>query len=499
MIEGMSADENAFEQARFALPAAAPRFVAAFGLTVALGLPALVACADGAEPNAAPKRPPSLVFILVDDLGWADIGCNGSSFYETPHVDALAAAGMRLTNAYAACPVCSPTRASILTGKYPARLKLTNFLVGLREKPGSPVLTAPYKHHLDLEEVTLAEALRSAGYTSAHVGKWHLGPKPYYPEKQGFAVNVAGTEAGMPRSYYFPAWQANVPLDGTKKDYLTDRLTDEALTFIEDNRARPFFLYLAFYAVHIPIQPRADLLAKYERKQPPGPQKNPHYAAMVDAVDQNVGHVLHKLGELGLEKDTVVFFFSDNGGLATPEGPHTPATTNAPLRAGKGYVYEGGIREPLVVRWPGSIPPGTVSDTPVTSVDFYPTILHMAGVDPARDQVLDGVDLVPLLTGTPGAADALASRPLFWHYPHFSNQGGAPGGAVREGRYKLIEHYEDGRLELFDLVDDVGESRNLAQEKPELTQRLHEKLVAWRASVDATMPLPNPKYHAPTK
>jgi len=439
----------------------------------------------GTEPSV-----PNIVFILADDLGWADVGCQGSTFYETPNIDRLAARGTRFTNAYAACQVCSPTRASILTGKYPARLNLTNYLVGKRQKQGSPVLTAPYEHHMKLSEVTLAEALGGAGYKSAHVGKWHLGGEPYYPQHQGFEVNIAGTSAGMPRSFFYPQWKANVPLAGVKDDYLPDRLTDEAIDFIQANRTRPFFLYLAYYAVHIPIQGKPALVEKYKAKEPGETQDNPHYAAMVEAVDQNVGRVLETLDRLELAENTVVVFFSDNGGLSTPEGPHTPATNNAPLREGKGHIYEGGIREPLLVRWPGKIGSGTTSGTPVASIDFYPTFLEMAGAKQPAVHTVDGVSLLPLLTGT----GQLPQRELYWHYPHFSNQGGMPAGAVRDGAWKLIEFYEHGDLELYNLTEDIAETNNLAEALPERTEMLHRKLVTWRKAVDATMPPQNPDY-----
>jgi len=470
-----------------------PHLLVRFTVIVLAGGAAALAChAARAGGGDGKRRAPNILFILIDDLGWRDVGCFGSTFYETPNIDRLAAGGMRLTDAYAACPVCSPTRASILTGKYPARLNLTNYLVGKRRKKGSPILPAPYRHYLPLEEVTLAEALEPSGYKSAHFGKWHLGEKPYFPERQGFALNVAGTRAGMPRSFFFPAWKANVPLDGVEGDYLPDRLSDEAIKFLKANREQPFFMYLSYYAVHIPIQGKEELVEKYKRKQPGETQDNPHYAAMVEAVDQNVGRVLETLDELKLAENTVVFFFSDNGGLSTREGPHTPATDNAPLREGKGHVYEGGIREPLIVRWPNRIPAGTTSRVPVSSVDFYPTILEMTGTPPPEEHTVDGVSLMPVLT----QSGKLQNRELYWHYPHFSNQGGMPAGAVREGKWKLIEFYEHGRRELYDLSKDIGETQNLAEQMPQQAKRLHEKLASWRKAVDATMPPKNPEYGA---
>jgi len=439
-------------------------------------------------------RPPNIVLLLVDDLGWADVGCNGSTFYATPSIDSLASAGMRFTDAYAACPVCSPTRASIQTGKYPARLQLTDFLVG-RRQPNSPILTAEFRHYLPLEEVTLAEALRPAGYKSAHMGKWHLGTEQYFPERQGYDVNVGGTRAGAPASYFYPAWKKNVPLEGSDGQYLTDRLTDEAVKFIAQNKDRPFFLNLCYYNVHIPIQARKDLLARYQERarglKPDAPQRNAHYGAMVAAVDESVGRILKTLDEQHLVDNTVVIFTSDNGGLSVPEGPHTPATSNAPLRAGKGYLYEGGIREPLLVRWPGRVKAGSVCREPVCSIDLYPTILAIAGVRPAEKQIVDGVSLLPLLQGQ---VESLNRDALYWHYPHFSNQGGRPGAAIRAGRYKLIERYEDGSLELYDLQEDLGEQSNLAEKQPDKTRQLQEKLARWRDQVQANMPQRNPNY-----
>ena len=457
----------------------------ALGVVFLLAAPAVAAD----EP-----RPPNFVLILVDDLGWRDVGCNGSTFYETPNIDRLAASGRRFTDGYAACPVCSPTRASILTGKYPARLHLTDWLPGRADRPSQKLLRPKFLQHLPLEEVTLAEALKPLGYVSASIGKWHLGGPDYSPEKQGFDLNVGGCDKGSPPSYFFPYKNRTFSLPGLEEgregEYLTDRLTDEAEKFLQKNRDRPFFLYLAHYAVHIPLQAKKDVVAKYRAKVKPGQgQDNPLYAAMVEAVDDSVGRVLKKLEELKVADRTVVIFTSDNGGLSVKEGPNTPSTSNAPLRAGKGYLYEGGIREPLLVRWPGVTKAGSTCDVPVCSVDFYPTVLEMAGVREGAGAV-DGVSLVPLLrqAGEP-RRDA-----LYWHYPHYSNQGGRPGGAVRQGQYKLIESYEDGKLELYDLREDVGEANDLARRLPEKTAELHRLLREWRTAVQAQMPSPNPEY-----
>ena len=441
---------------------------------------------------AGDRKRLNVVFILIDDLGWRDPGCYGSDLHETPHIDRLAREGMRFTDGYAACPVCSPTRASIMTGKYPARLHLTNYLVGRRTRKGSPILPADYRHFLPLEEVTIAEALKAAGYATCHIGKWHLGgASRFWPEHQGFDINIGGCGSGMPRSFFWPRWKGNPPIQGRRPgEYLPDRLAEEAETFIRGHADKPFFLYLAHYAVHIPLQAKKAMVASYRKKLKPGlVHKNPIYAAMVQSVDESVGRVLRTLDELGIAGRTAVFFMSDNGGLSVREGPNTPATSNAPLRAGKGYLYEGGIREPWIVRWPGVARPATTCSVPVTSVDFYPTILEMTGVPGDPKHHVDGESIVPLLR----RAGTLKRQAIFWHYPHFSNQGGRPGAAVRQGRYKLIERYEDGRLELYDLEADIGETTNLADKMPQKAAQLHKLLRQWLRDVDANMPKPNPK------
>jgi arylsulfatase A-like enzyme len=451
----------------------------------------LASLAGGSSPLLAADRPKlNFIVILIDDMGWRDIGCNGSKFYQTPNIDKLAAQGMRLTQAYAACPVCSPTRASILTGKYPARLHLTDWLPGRADRPSQKLLRPKIRQHLPLKEVTLARALKSAGYVSASIGKWHLGGPPYYPEKHGFDVNIGGTFTGSPPGGYFkfktPTLKAR-----NESEYLTDRLTEEAEKFITRNKDRPFFLYLAHYAVHIPLQAKRKTIAKYlNLARPENPQHNALYAAAVESVDDSVGRVLKRLEELKIDSRTIILFTSDNGGLSVNEGPNTPATSNAPLRAGKGYLYEGGIREPLLVRWPGVTKPGGVCTVPVSSVDFYPTFLELARVKPRPNQVLDGVCLVPLLKGR----DRLKRDTLFWHYPHYSNQGGKPGGAIRKGDFKFIEFYEDGKQELYDLKNDISEKNNLAAKRPDKVRELQGLLKSWRKSVAAQMPTPNPDY-----
>ena len=461
----------------------------------------LLVLASAVTARAAARRP-NVVFVLIDDLGWRDVGCFGSTFYETPHIDRLAATGMKFTNAYAACPVCSPTRASIMCGKYPARIRLTDFLKGRRKLKGSPILPADYADQMELDEVTIAEVLKSRGYRTCFLGKWHLGGPKYYPQFQGFDINIGGTHHGMPRAYFWPRWKNNPPIIGKfPGENLTDRLSQEACQFIKENASKeqPFFLYLSHYAVHIPIQGKEKKIAHYKAKlsaSPPrkGRQNNPYYAAMVETVDDSVGRVLNTLRRLKIDDKTIVIFFSDNGGLATREGRHTPATINAPLRAGKGYLYEGGIREPLIVRWPGVVTPGSVSDEPVVSVDFLPTICEMVGIDfrgVKTNGPVDGISMTPVLKHP---AVHLPSRALYWHYPHFSNQGGRPGAAVRLGDWKLIERYEFGNLELYNLKTDPGERNNLAKRFRERAGRMRAMLVNWRQSVHANMPRPNPAY-----
>jgi len=441
---------------------------------------------------AAPQRSPKLnfLFILIDDMGWRDLGCFGSKYYESPNIDRLASQGMRFTNAYAACCVCSPTRASIVSGKYPARLQLTDWIPGRKQWPYARVITPQFEQQLPLREITIAEALKPAGYATASIGKWHLGGDGFSPLEQGFDLNVGGTFRGSPKSYFGPFDELPGLKGTTKDDYLTDCLTTATEKFIEANKDRPFFIYLPEFAVHIPLGAKEKLIEKYKAKPASNGQHNPVYAAMIESLDQGIGRILDLLDRLKIADRTVVSFMADNGGLRYEGKAKDTVTSNAPLRAGKGHLYEGGIREPMMVRWPGVVKPGTTCDVPVTSVDFYPTILEAAGVRPAQGQVLDGKSLMPLLKQTgKWSRDA-----IFWHYPHYSNQGGVPGGAVRSGDFKLIEFYEDGRLELYNLKDDIGEKKNLAKELPQKTAELHRMLDNWRKSVNAQMPKPNPNY-----
>ncbi len=460
---------------------------------------------------------PNFIFILIDDMGWMDLGCYGSEFYETPHIDQLAREGMRFTDAYAACPVCSPTRASILTGRYPASLGVTNYIdvSGKAHPARGKLVDVPYIGYLPLDNHTVASALKDAGYATWHVGKWHLGGPEYYPEKQGFDLNIGGSAKGHPHQGYFSPWGIDTLEDGPEGEYLTDRLTADAIELIKENEGAPFFLNLWYYTVHTPIQAKQEKIKKYETKAramglnsvktfEEGDffpcehkktqrirrrlvQSDPVYAAMIESLDENVGRLMDTLAETGQTENTVIIFYSDNGGLTTSEGS---PTCNAPLAEGKGWMYEGGSREPLVVKWPGNIAPGSICDTPITSTDFYPTLLEMAGLDLIPEQHKDGLSLVPLLTET----GALEREDIFWHYPHYGNQGGTPGSSVRSGDYKLIEFYGDTHLELFNLRDDINESHNLIDEQPDIAARLKQKLDAWRISVEAMTPEPNPDY-----
>ena len=449
-------------------------------------------------------KPPNFVFFLVDDLGYMDIGANNAdTFYDTPNVDRLAAEGMRFTNGYAANPVCSPTRYSIMTGRYPTRVDATNFFSGTREGRFKPAIL---NNRMPLEEITVAEALQEHGYATQFAGKWHLGPtEEYWPEQQGFDFNRGGFSRGGPyggKKYFSPYGNPRLS-DGPDGEHLPDRLATETNNFIEAHRDQPFFAYLAFYSVHTPLIGRPDLVKKYKNKaerlgligQPefaPEEQVLPveqerrtrilqsHavYAAMVEAMDQAVGKVIAKLKALGLDDDTVVCFTSDNGGLSTSEGS---PTSNLPLRGGKGWLYEGGIREPFIIKWPGVTESNSTCDVPVVSTDFYPTMLEMANLPAKPDQHRDGVSLVPLLQ----QKGVISRDAIYWHYPHYSNQGGFPGGVVRMGDYKLLERFEDGRVHLYNLKDDLGERNDLAAEMPDRVAQMRNSLHRWYKDVDA--------------
>jgi arylsulfatase A len=457
-------------------------------LRCAAGLPAAAAVAG------AQRRPPNVVFILIDDYGWRDTGYGGSTFYETPNIDALARSGMIFTDGYSASPVCSPTRAAIMTGKYPARLHLTAHLQGATNRLHySKVLQPNARLELPLEEVTIAELLKQRGYRTACIGKWHLGKAGFLPSNQGFDVTAAGDEAGSTNSFFFPQWKKKVPLEGKEGDYLTDRLTDLAVDFIRESKGGPFFLYLPHFAVHIPIEAKPEKVPKYEAKSRASePQNYADYAAMIESVDESVGRVLGTIRELGLENDTLVLFTGDNGGVTSLEWKKRPVTSNLPLRSGKGHLYEGGIRVPTVVRWPGVTKPGRVCHEPILSIDYAPTIAEAAAVPKAAMPAMDGQSIGKLLRG----AATLGREEVFWHFPHYSPQLGKPSSAIRRGKHKLILFFEDDRVELYDLQNDIGESRNLAAEQPAKAADLKRRLQAWLRETGAQIPSPNPGYDA---
>ncbi len=456
-------------------------------------------CVHGAFNSlAAAEKAPNIILIVADDFGGRDLGCYGSTFYRSPNIDRMAREGIRFTDYYAACPVCSPTRASLLTGRYPQRPNITDWIPGRKDMPSQRLKRPTIRNELPLEEVTIAEALKKRGYTTGHIGKWHLGGKGFLPQDQGFDVNIGGDHAGSPRSYFAPYANKLGAIPGLEKapegEYLTDRLAHEAETFIEKHKQQAFFLYFSHYAVHTPLRAKKEMIAKYNVTPKAGSQSNPVYAAMVESMDEAVGRVLKKLDDLKLTDNTLVIFTSDNGGLATTEGGPTGATFNAPLREGKGFLYEGGVRVPLIIKWPGKIKPGTVTNEIACSIDLFDTLLDASTTNPDRNTDAtgprrDGRSLIPIFRG-----ENLKERAIFWHYPHYANQGSRPGGAVRKGEYKLIEFYENGRHELFNVKKDISENRNLAATNPALVRELAAELDAWRKDVGAKMPTPNPDY-----
>ncbi|MFR0980051.1 MAG: sulfatase [Holdemania filiformis] len=457
---------------------------------------------------------PNVIMILIDDLGWMDLSCQGSSFYETPHIDQLRREGMAFDQAYAACPVCSPSRASILSGKYPARLKVTDWIDHENYHPcRGKLIDAPYIKELSVSEFSMAKAFQEAGYQTWHVGKWHLGKEATYPEHHGFDVNLGGSWWGHPKKGYFSPYHMENLSDGPEGEYLTDRISAGGRTDPQPRHQRPFFLNLWHYAVHTPPA-KAEDIAYFEEKAKrmgldqqdpfeigdPFPilqkkdkritrrivQSDPVYAAMIKALDDSVGQLMATLKAEGLDEDTIVIFTSDNGGLATAE--HSP-TCNFPLSEGKGWMYEGAVREPLFVRWPGKIEAGSLSHALTTSPDFYPTLLELCGLPLRPQQHCDGVSLAPVLLNPQAKFDR---GPIFWHYPHYGNQGGTPGSALRCGKWKYIEFYEDHSVRLFDLEQDVSEKHNVAEVYPDLVRQFHSLLHEWLEAVDAWYPEVNP-------
>ncbi|MGB0758461.1 MAG: sulfatase [Rubripirellula sp.] len=458
----------------------------------------------GRYVDSAEIQHPNVLFVLVDDLGYMDIAANNpGTFYETPNIDRLANSGTRFTNGYAANPVCSPTRYSILTGKYPSRVDATNFFAGKR---AGRFLPAVLNDRMPLDEWTLAEAAKAAGYSTFFAGKWHLGPtEEFWPENQGFDVNAGGHRAGGPfkAGKYFSPYANPRLQDGPQGEHLTARLADETVRFIRNHQKQPFLAYLSFYSVHTPLMAPRELVAKYQEKakrlglsdvdifgdeeqvwpnakkrQVRTAQTHATYAAMVESMDAAVGKVLAALDDLQLAENTIVCLTSDNGGLSTSEGS---PTSNLPLRGGKGWIYEGGIREAFMIRAPGVTKAGVVCDVPVMTIDFYPTLLELCSIPANKQQQVDGESLVPLLRDV----RQTKRQSLFWHYPHYSNQGGFPGGAVRSGNWKLIERYEDGRKHLYNLAEDIGEQNDVAHENPEIVKQMTSDLHSWYQEVDA--------------
>ena len=448
-------------------------FLKAIGLGAAsLAVPSCMAGSGLSNSNSKANPKPNVIFILIDDMGWTDVGCYGSTFHETPHIDRLAEQGMKFTDAYAACPVCSPTRASIMAGQYTARIGITDFIPG-HWRPYEKLVVPENRLQLPLESVTLGEVFKEQGYATCYIGKWHLGGKGYSPDKQGFEKVVLGVK--------------------NQNDKQVTGFTDKAIEFIEEKKQEPFFLYLSHHTVHIKLEAPQALVEKYEKKPKPASGVNhPVYAAMVEHLDTSIGRIMKKLDDLDLADRILVIFFSDNGGLYQAYGGYRgqkeSVTSNAPLREEKGTLYEGGIRVPLIVRWPGVIRSGTTCKEPVTSVDFYPMFLDVLGAKGPANQSLDGESLLPLLEQT-GTLDRDA---IYWHYPHYHHS--RPAGAIREEKWKLIEFFEDGKLELYDLSKDIGEKKNLADKNPRKAAQLQKKLARWRKSVKAKMPTPNPDY-----
>lgn len=452
------------------------------------------------------KTKTNFVFLLVDDLGWADLGCFGSTFHKTPNIDGLCNSGMKFTHGYAACPVCSPTRASILTGRHPVRVEITDWIPGRKTAKDAKFKHVEDRNNLALDETTIAETLKENGYQTFFAGKWHLGDRGHWPKDQGFDFNIGGNSKGSPPGGYYAPWK-NPTLKAEKpKEYVTERLTDESIKFLNGrDPEKPFLLYLSYYNVHTPITPYRKRIKQFKKAanetfngstpvQPEGTgnsrmrQDNPAYASMVSAVDDSVGSILETLKQLSLDENTVVIFFSDNGGLCTT--PKPGPTSNLPLRSGKGWLYEGGVREPMIIRAPGVTNPGTVCKNSVVSMDFFPTMLELAGLASKPESHVDGQSLVPMLKD----ATKAEVRTLYWHYPHYHGSMWNPGASILEGDWKLIEFYERDDCELYNLADDQGESNDLSKQRPEVTKKLRSKLAAWQKDMGAQMPQPNPDF-----
>lgn len=463
------------------------------GHGVLLVLALAASCAQKIDPAVAK---PNVIVIVADDLGWSDLSCYGNTFIETPHLDALARKGVRFTHAYAAASLCSPSRASLLTGHHPVRVNITEHMHGaFKPNPSLPLITPNIDQALKLEYYTVGEMMKRENYRTGYIGKWHLGGGNFGPKNQGFDFTYAANYHGLPKSFYHPFFppgsMPDIEAESAPGDFLTDKLTDKALEFVTDGSDAPFFLFLSYYAPHVPIEGRADLVQKYITKRG-GESGLPHprYAAMVEGIDQNVGRLVTQLRESGKLNNTLIVFTSDNGGLTVKEvagfDQHTPPTTNAPLRSGKGNLYEGGIRVPLVAHWPDQITQGSTVTTPVSGVDLFNTLADVLG---KFDKTADGVSFYTQLKSA-----RTEDRPLFWHVPHYSPQGGKPASAIRKGRYKLIQFYETNSVELYDLERDADETANIYPQNKLLGDQLLKELDDWKKRMNAKLPVPNPGY-----
>jgi arylsulfatase A-like enzyme len=458
------------------------------------GLVAVCLAAILATPLfAAESAKTNIVFILADDLGYTDLACYGSKYYETPNLDRMAAEGMRFTDGYTCGPNCQPTRAALLSGQYGPRTGV--YTVGSIERfnwRSRPLRPVDNVEQLPLEKITIAQSLKAAGYATAMFGKWHLGQSPdYHPAQRGF------DEAIVSMGQHFD-FKTSPEVDYPPGTYLADFLTEKAVDFIRRHKDRPFFLYLPHFGVHSPYQAKKELIERFQAKPPAGGHHNPVYAAMIASVDESVGRILALLQELKLDERTLVVFSSDNGGVggyarAGIRRAGTGTTDNAPLRGGKGMLYEGGVRVPYIFRWPGQIQSGTTCSEPINSVDLYPTLLEVAGARAPANYPLDGLSYLPLLKGA--GKGGLERAGIYWHFPGYLGAGAddwrtTPAGAVRAGDWKLQEFFEDGRIELYNLREDIGEQRDLASSMPDKTRQLHQQLIAWREQIDAPMPRP---------
>ncbi|XLS29629.1 sulfatase [Flavobacteriaceae bacterium M23B6Z8] len=457
-----------------------------------------IGCKSKQTPPIEEAAPPNIIMIVADDMGWHDLSSYGNTFIETPNLDKLAASGIRYTDAYAAAPLCSPSRAALITGLHPIRVNITEHIHGNPPpRPDQKLKTPPVNQHLDLEFTTLAEVLKKQNYQTAFMGKWHLGGGKYTPEHQGFDINIAGAWNGLPSSFFYPFFppgqKPKLQNSSKEGDYLTDVLTDKAIDYIRQQKDQRFFLSLNYYSPHVPIEAKDSLVAKYRKKRGSDDESilpNIHYAAMVESIDINVGRIVNELQQLGITNETLILFTSDNGGLSVREVPafakHTPPTDNGPLREGKGYVYEGGIREPLIISWPSVIEPGQTRNTPVIAQDFFNT---MSALSKAEDHTEDGINLAPYFNG-----NEPEERGLLWHLPHYSPQHGKPASAYRKGDWKLIYFYEDERYELYNLKKDLSESNDLAKKEPKKLETMIAEMQEALQQLNAKFPEPNPNY-----